>query len=53
MVSPELAREYGRKGIALIEPDDGVARLLHELEAGSGSQVILMRAHPEQLTPRG
>ena len=51
MVSPELERAYAAKGIALIDPEDGVQRLIDELERGEGSQVILMRAHPEQMVP--
>lgn len=31
MVTPELGRSYGRRGIRLIDPDEGVQALLHEL----------------------
>ncbi len=46
MVSAELAREYARRGIGLIEPDDGVACLLAELARGTESQVVYMCADP-------
>jgi acyl transferase domain-containing protein/NAD(P)-dependent dehydrogenase (short-subunit alcohol dehydrogenase family)/NAD(P)H-dependent flavin oxidoreductase YrpB (nitropropane dioxygenase family) len=50
MVSAELEREYLRRGIGLIDPDDGVACLLRELEVGVNDvQVVLMRALPAQL----
>jgi NAD(P)-dependent dehydrogenase (short-subunit alcohol dehydrogenase family) len=44
MVSPELEREYARRGIHLIDPDVGVEGLLAELEHGApgDAQVILM-----------
>ena len=52
MVSAELEREYARRGIGLIEPDDGVDALLDELGApASGAQVIVMRAHADALAP--
>jgi hypothetical protein len=35
MVSPELAREYERRQVALIDPDEGVAALLRELAYGT------------------
>jgi NAD(P)-dependent dehydrogenase (short-subunit alcohol dehydrogenase family) len=40
MVSPELAREYARRGITLIDPDAGVAALLREIAAGDEPQVV-------------
>ncbi len=48
MVSPELAREYARRGIDLIEPAAGVASFMDELILGNAedSQVILMRGDP-------
>ena len=50
MVSAELEREYGRRGIGLIDPDDGVACLLRELRSGrADAQVVLMRARPDDL----
>ena len=49
MVTPELEAEYGRRGIGLIDPEDGVDRLLEAIARGDGPQVILMRAHPDRL----
>ncbi len=48
MVSPELAREYARRGIDLIEPAAGVASFMDELMLGDAedAQVILMRGDP-------
>ncbi|QXJ20725.1 SDR family NAD(P)-dependent oxidoreductase [Actinomadura graeca] len=40
MVSPELAREYARRGIGLIEPDAGVDALLREIAHGDETQVV-------------
>ncbi|MEU6218148.1 SDR family NAD(P)-dependent oxidoreductase [Streptomyces sp. NPDC047022] len=37
MVSPELAREYARRGVELIDPEEGVAALLRELAWGDES----------------
>ncbi|MEV5954502.1 SDR family NAD(P)-dependent oxidoreductase [Streptomyces sp. NPDC051987] len=37
MVSPELGREYGRRGIQLIDPEEGTAALLRELAWGQES----------------
>ncbi|MEW1775381.1 SDR family NAD(P)-dependent oxidoreductase [Streptomyces sp. NPDC086777] len=37
MVSPELGREYARRGIRLIDPDEGTAALLRELAWGDES----------------
>jgi hypothetical protein len=43
MVSPELEREYARRGVTLIDPAEGVACLLAELAAPAGpAQVIYM-----------
>jgi NAD(P)-dependent dehydrogenase (short-subunit alcohol dehydrogenase family) len=44
MVSPELQREYAKRGIGLIDPPSGVASLLDEIFNGQAStdQVILM-----------
>jgi NAD(P)-dependent dehydrogenase (short-subunit alcohol dehydrogenase family) len=42
MVSPELEREYARRGITLIDPDAGIACLLRELAHGQDAQVIYM-----------
>jgi malonyl CoA-acyl carrier protein transacylase/NAD(P)-dependent dehydrogenase (short-subunit alcohol dehydrogenase family) len=46
MVSAELEREYTRRGIGLIQPDDGVACLLAELAGGTEPQVMYMCANP-------
>jgi NAD(P)-dependent dehydrogenase (short-subunit alcohol dehydrogenase family) len=46
MVSAELTREYARRGIGLIEPDDGVACVLAELAGGTDPQVVYMCAEP-------
>ncbi len=37
MVTPELGREYARRGITLIDPEEGVAALLRELAWGDES----------------
>jgi NAD(P)-dependent dehydrogenase (short-subunit alcohol dehydrogenase family)/acyl carrier protein len=42
MVSPELEREYARRGITLIDPEAGVSCLLRELSHGADAQVIYM-----------
>ncbi|MFO0759249.1 MAG: SDR family NAD(P)-dependent oxidoreductase [Byssovorax sp.] len=48
MVSPELAREYERRGVGLIDPQQGVDAFLDELlHGGAASQVILMSGSPE------
>lgn len=51
MVSPELAREYARRGIGLIDPEAGVASFLDELLHGSplDSRIILMRGDPASM----
>jgi NAD(P)-dependent dehydrogenase (short-subunit alcohol dehydrogenase family) len=50
MVSEELQREYGRRGIGLIPPREGVARLIAELCATGGDpQVVLMCADAESM----
>jgi acyl transferase domain-containing protein/NAD(P)H-dependent flavin oxidoreductase YrpB (nitropropane dioxygenase family) len=47
LVTPELEREYARRGITLIDPEAGVAGLLAELAAGRGpAQVIYMCGDP-------
>jgi NAD(P)-dependent dehydrogenase (short-subunit alcohol dehydrogenase family) len=52
MVSAELEREYARRGIGLVDPDDGVMALLHEVAAPTGpSQVVVMRGAPEAFAP--
>jgi malonyl CoA-acyl carrier protein transacylase/NAD(P)-dependent dehydrogenase (short-subunit alcohol dehydrogenase family) len=52
MVSTELEREYARRGIGLIEPDDGVACLLAELAGGTQPQVVYMCAEPDSFEVR-
>ncbi|MFE3055843.1 SDR family NAD(P)-dependent oxidoreductase [Nocardia sp. NPDC059239] len=48
MVSPELLREYARRGIGAIDPDEGVACLLRELAQGDGDpQVVYLCGSPE------
>lgn len=37
MVSPELGREYARRGVRLIDPEEGTAALLRELAWGDPS----------------
>jgi NAD(P)-dependent dehydrogenase (short-subunit alcohol dehydrogenase family) len=50
MVSPELAREYQRRGVGLIDPAEGVAAALAELRAGAPEpHVVVMCAAPEAL----
>ncbi|MBA2472094.1 MAG: type I polyketide synthase [Pseudonocardiales bacterium] len=46
MVSAEVTREYARRGIGMIQPDDGVACLLAELAGGTDPQVVYMCADP-------
>jgi NAD(P)-dependent dehydrogenase (short-subunit alcohol dehydrogenase family) len=46
MVSRELEREYARRGIGLIDPEDGVTCLLTELAGGTEPQVLYMCADP-------
>jgi len=51
MVSPELEREYGRRGIGLIDPEAGAEAFLRELLAGGDEpNVILAEADPAALT---
>jgi hypothetical protein len=54
MVSPELEREYARRGVGLIDPDEGVRALLTEMATlpGEPAQVVVMRAEPEALDGR-
>ncbi len=42
MVTPELQREYARRGIGLIPLDEGVKRALAEIEQRDAAQVIIM-----------
>jgi acyl transferase domain-containing protein/NAD(P)H-dependent flavin oxidoreductase YrpB (nitropropane dioxygenase family)/NADP-dependent 3-hydroxy acid dehydrogenase YdfG len=49
MVSPELEREYARRGLALIDPALGVQALLAEVSSPGESQVILCASDPRAL----
>jgi hypothetical protein len=49
MISPELEREYARRGVGLIPPDEGVARLFEELARDGDAHVVFMSADPEAL----
>ncbi|MEV6343810.1 SDR family NAD(P)-dependent oxidoreductase [Actinoplanes sp. NPDC051851] len=40
MVSPELVQEYARRGIALIDPEEGALSLLRELAWGDSRSVV-------------
>ncbi|MFD7872608.1 SDR family NAD(P)-dependent oxidoreductase [Streptomyces sp. NPDC059766] len=42
MVGPELARAYGRRGIRLIDPEEGTAALLRELAWGDASTTAVV-----------
>jgi acyl transferase domain-containing protein/NAD(P)H-dependent flavin oxidoreductase YrpB (nitropropane dioxygenase family)/NAD(P)-dependent dehydrogenase (short-subunit alcohol dehydrogenase family)/acyl carrier protein len=50
MVSPELEREYARRGIGLIPLHDGVELLLRELRGGDREnvQIVMMCGNPER-----
>ena len=50
MVTPELAREYGRRGIALIDPEEGTRCLLGELAWGAPSVRAVVYTAPGWLT---
>jgi hypothetical protein len=53
MVSPELAREYARRGVELIDTERGIAALLDELGAsGPDAQIVLSAADPRALWTR-
>jgi NAD(P)-dependent dehydrogenase (short-subunit alcohol dehydrogenase family) len=49
MVSPELEREYVRRGVQLIAPERGAARFVEELCRGEDAQVLLMAPTTESL----
>jgi acyl transferase domain-containing protein/NAD(P)H-dependent flavin oxidoreductase YrpB (nitropropane dioxygenase family)/short-subunit dehydrogenase/acyl carrier protein len=49
MVDADLQREYERRGIALIAPEDGVERFFEELFSGNDPQVLLTAAPAEVL----
>ncbi|WP_041540297.1 type I polyketide synthase [Catenulispora acidiphila] len=44
MVTPELAQSYGKRGIALIDPEEGVLALLRELAWGDGAGSVVYSA---------
>ncbi|WP_218010313.1 type I polyketide synthase [Actinomadura chibensis] len=44
MVTPELAREYARLGVGLVDPDAGAAALLREIAHGHETQVVFTGA---------
>jgi NAD(P)-dependent dehydrogenase (short-subunit alcohol dehydrogenase family) len=46
MVTPELAREYARRGTALLDPDAAVRALLREIATGTDPQVVFTGATP-------
>jgi NAD(P)-dependent dehydrogenase (short-subunit alcohol dehydrogenase family) len=54
MVSPELEREYARRGIGLVQPDEGIRALLTEMGTlpGEPAQVVVMRAEPAAMEGR-
>ncbi|WP_224766252.1 type I polyketide synthase [Nocardioides campestrisoli] len=52
MVSPELEREYARRGIGLLDPDDAVRALLQQVSQQEGpAQLVVMRGDPEAFAP--
>ncbi|MDG4865742.1 SDR family NAD(P)-dependent oxidoreductase, partial [Streptomyces sp. T-3] len=42
MVTPELGRDYARRGVQLIDPDEGVLALLRELAWGDPAQASVV-----------
>jgi NAD(P)-dependent dehydrogenase (short-subunit alcohol dehydrogenase family) len=45
MVTPQLDREYARRGVGLVDPEEGVARLLDELRTSLPEpEIVLARA---------
>jgi NAD(P)-dependent dehydrogenase (short-subunit alcohol dehydrogenase family) len=44
MVTPELMQAYGRRGIDLIDPDEGALALLRELAWGDGAAAVVYTA---------
>lgn len=49
MIGPELEREYERRGVALIDPEDGVEQFFEELLFGTEPQVVLTAAKIERI----
>jgi NAD(P)-dependent dehydrogenase (short-subunit alcohol dehydrogenase family) len=52
MVTPELAREYARRGIGLIELEAGVTALFDELARGGDPQVVISAVDPRAFVAR-
>ena len=45
MVTPELEREYARRGVGLVDGEDGIDRLLDELARPAGEpEIVVARA---------
>jgi NAD(P)-dependent dehydrogenase (short-subunit alcohol dehydrogenase family) len=54
MVSPELEREYARRGVGLVEADDAIERLMAELSVPGGEpEVMVARARVERFESPG
>jgi NAD(P)-dependent dehydrogenase (short-subunit alcohol dehydrogenase family) len=53
MVSPELEREYQKRGVGLVHPTEGIAAFLAEIArpAGEPAQVVVLRADPAAFAP--
>ena len=50
MVSVELEREYERRGVGLLDPEDAIGVLCEQLDAGfAAAQVMVVRADPERI----
>ncbi|MEV7414947.1 SDR family NAD(P)-dependent oxidoreductase [Streptomyces sp. NPDC089919] len=47
MITPELEREYVRRGIPMIRPEAGAAAFLAELAHGRDTQVVLLAPDPD------
>ena len=51
MITADLEREYARRGIGLIQPDEGVEAVLAEIDrVGGPSQVVVMAGRPDAFT---
>ncbi len=54
MVSPELEREYARRGVGMVAADDGIDRLLTEVSAPRGEpEVVVATARVQAFEPSG
>ena len=52
MVSDDLERDYARRGIGLVAPQDGTAALVQALTGSlEGAQFVVMRGEPEAFAP--